>query len=433
MIDYCIWGFGKEGQASYQYLSRLYPNASIAVLTDVFDAKVAQLFTDKQYFYADGGLDLLAQGHFKTIVKSPGISLYRDELVQAKLNGSLVTSSTNLWFQRFPDAKKIIVTGTKGKSTTATLLHYCLSLFGMDLCLAGNLGTPLIDVEPGKDWTILELSSYQLADLTESADISILLNLFPEHIPWHKSVEQYYLDKTHSLKLSSSIICNGQSQLVSQYLVDVTDKTTHFDTPNGFNVKDHQLYYKEDLLQHNFTLKGDHNLANLVCVLTLLDQLKLSWRSILMKLADFEALPHRMELFVDANGIEFINDSISTTPESTKCAIECLANTKLFLLLGGAERQQNYLELLSYLETLDIGHIALIGVTGKRINDYLISVNSKLNFAYYDRLKDACVSIQKLVKPGEKVLLSPAAPSFGEFDNFQQRGDAFLLHAGFSR
>lgn len=456
MIDYCIWGFGQEGRATLNYLMQHCPDKKITILTDEFDPTIAAELSEPstlipisntptpnmpQYVYADEGLKQLAQGVFKTVFKSPGISLYRDEIKLAQAKGCKITSATQLWFDSHPDAQKIIVTGTKGKSTTASLLYFCLQRLGLKTRFAGNVGIPILTTMPAEDYTILELSSYQLADLNAQTDIFVLLNLFPEHVPWHGSVKQYYTDKSHNLLSAKRTVTDTQSHLISQQLSNYSGELHCFNSATGFHCHDNNLYFKTEKLQHNYTLLGEHNLANLSCVLTVLNVLNLPWRDILTQLDLFRPLAHRMEAFVNEQGIQFVNDSISTTPESSICAIKCYCEQPLFLILGGAEREQNYTELIEFILQTDakkcdeqpFRHIALIGVTGKRIEALFQHSQSQIHYQYYASLTEAMTFIMANLVPNSCVLLSPAAPSFGEFKNFQQRGDHFLRLADIKR
>lgn len=430
-----IWGFGQEGQACYQYLTQTFKANNVWILTDEYQADLAD---NPNYIYAEQGLNRLSQGDFKLIIKSPGISLYRDELIQAKQNGSLVSSSTNLWFERYSNAKTIIVTGTKGKSTTASLLGHLMHSMGLDVLVAGNLGLPLISVEPAGDYTILELSSYQLADLNAHTNAFILLNLFQEHVPWHKTAAQYYLDKTRPAhnKDCDLLICNAESQLTQQYLIEPAKQqekpliATYFNQPQGFYCKNNTLFYKDEALNFKFNLKGEHNLKNLAACLTLLNEWQLNWRLALEELAGFNALAHRLEEHEYGNGIIAVNDSISTTPDSTLCALNCYTDKPVYLILGGAEREQDYQSLLSELSQFNIKQLALIGDTGKRIKQELDILNPQIDklpkYQFFDNLPQAMSDILAGVQAGEVILLSPAAPSFGEFKNYQHRGECFI-------
>ncbi|EWH10982.1 UDP-N-acetylmuramoyl-L-alanyl-D-glutamate synthetase [Catenovulum agarivorans DS-2] len=432
MSEYLIWGFGVEGKSAADYLVK--QQQTFSLLTDNFDQTTDNYAKQNaiKYFYGEEGIQQAINQRFKYVIKSPGISLYRPEVQAFKQAGSKITSTTQMWFEAHPNAKTIVVTGTKGKSTTASLLHYLFNLFDVDNELAGNLGRAILEVTPvANSWTILELSSYQLADLHSQVDVFLLLNLFQEHVPWHQTAEQYYLDKTQLARdsLADVVVYNAQSNLSAQYLG--LDELSHgvskvaFADESGFYIKDDALYFKGEELTHNFRLKGQHNLKNLAACLAIVNSLKLDWRPVLTHLSGFTALEHRLQEVQGTNSVLYVNDSISTTPDSTLCALDCYKNQEINLILGGAERSQNYAELVAALDNYQLNKILLLGETGKRIYRQLPS-NLACKAQYFDHMAVGMAWINQHAKAGQVVLLSPAAPSFGEFVNFAERGNLFL-------
>ena len=436
MKTYLIWGFGVEGKSAAIYLANKQLNFSL--LTDVYEQTTHDYAQQHgiEYLYGDSGIQQAIKQPFSYVVKSPGISLYRAEVNLFKQAGSTITSTTQMWFDAYPQAKTIVVTGTKGKSTSASLLHYLFNALGVHSELAGNLGRAILEVKPDDNsWTILELSSYQLADLHSQVDIFLLLNLFQEHVPWHQTAEQYYLDKTRLARdsFADAVVYNAQSSLSAKYLA--LDELSSgvcklaFADERGFHIKDNRLCYQDEQLTHNFALKGQHNLKNLAACLAIVDYLKFDWRQVLTKLSSFAALEHRLQEVQGANSVLYVNDSISTTPDSTLCALDCYKNQEINLILGGAERSQCYAELISALENYHLNKILLLGETGKRILKQLpAALASKAQ--YFDHMAVGMAWLNQHAKAGQVILLSPAAPSFGEFVNFAERGKLFLSFSG---
>ncbi|MBO7257631.1 MAG: hypothetical protein J6V11_01685, partial [Alphaproteobacteria bacterium] len=210
-----IWGMGKEGLSAKQAILKYTSPSSI---TEITEENMNDIF----------GCNI--------IIKSPGVSLYRPEIVQAQQNGILITSSTNLFFaNKNPKATIIAVTGTKGKSTTSSLLAHTLSILGKKTVLGGNIGVPLVDLLDTKaDYIIAELSSYQCADFIGNPDIGILVNLYPEHLPWHGSHDKYYQDKLNMISSASTQILNA------------LDKRTHSYT-NSNNRFKNIVYFNKDI------------------------------------------------------------------------------------------------------------------------------------------------------------------------------------------
>ena len=197
-----IWGYGREGQAALEHLKDKRPDLTLVILNDT---PIRDAPADIEILTGDAAKDALTSGRFALVVKSPGISLYRPEIAQAKAKGTRFTSGTNLWFEAHPEARTIAVTGTKGKSTVSRLIHHLLVKGGFDAKLLGNVGVAALGEQPARDWTVFELSSYQLADFDHAANIGVLTNLYPEHAPWHGGVEPYYRDKLNIFRAPTTL------------------------------------------------------------------------------------------------------------------------------------------------------------------------------------------------------------------------------------
>src|SRR4051812_43430187 len=169
-----IWGLGREGRAALRHLKTTRPDLDITILNDT---PVADSPDGVRVLTGEDAMHALTSGEFVFVVKSPGISLYRPEVAAAQARGTRFTSGTNLWFEHYPQAKTIVVTGTKGKSTTSRLIHHLLVTHGLDARLLGNVGVAALEEAPGRDWTVFELSSYQLADFAHAGDIALVTNL----------------------------------------------------------------------------------------------------------------------------------------------------------------------------------------------------------------------------------------------------------------
>ena len=371
-----IWGMGCEGQAIQKALIQHIPSAHLKEITE---DNISSLFS----------CDIL--------IKSPGISLYRPEIQRAKRLGIFVTSGTNIFMSnKNPTTKLIAITGTKGKSTTSSLMAHTLKTYGFSVCLGGNIGAPLINfVDEKVDFIVAELSSYQCADFTGTPDISILLNLYPEHLQWHKSHTRYYQDKYHMFR-------QGKWQLDNRH--------------NNIHIDQDAFYDEQSFLFpiHCLNLRGVHNAQNACAVLATLKHLGLPLAKAQQAFQTFQALPHRLQIVGTDAGLTFVDDSISTTPETAICAMDSFKGEKITLLVGGFERGQNYQELNQYLQQHHILAIALPD-TGDRIKTP----------HHVQTMKEAVLLAKKITPLGGIVLLSPAAPSYNQYKNFEERGNAF--------
>jgi UDP-N-acetylmuramoylalanine--D-glutamate ligase len=426
-----VWGYGKEGRAALEFLRRRYPRARKYVLDD------ASLPEDA----VPGGVDVIQgktevagairSGRFEAVVKSPGISLYRDEIVEAKQRGVLFTSGTNLWFEHNPHVRRIVVTGTKGKSTTARVLHHILCGYGLKTALLGNVGVAAVshllsEDNARDDYAVIELSSYQAADLEHAPDFAIVTNLFPEHAPWHKGVEQYYKDKLRILRLSGRTVpvCNFASEELRARAGDL-GSAVWFNKPGGFYVEDGALYCRGAKVDCSTSpLKGEHNLSNLAAACTLAELLRLPGIERRVNLEGFRQAPHRMEEFA-CGDVVCVDDSISTIPEATTAALNVYADSRVILFAGGAERGQNYRALARTLKDRHIGAVFLLPATGGRIYDELSRAGVAFPVIQAADLNEAVREAMGIAASGDVLLLSPGAPSFGQFRNFEERGRLF--------
>ena len=401
-----IWGRGKEGEALIKYCI----NNSI------------------QHTVVEGeNVDLSSAD---IVFKSPGISIYNECLKQAVHDGKSVWTSTNIFMaNKHEKMKTIAVTGTKGKSTTSSLLTHILRKKGFSVGFGGNIGLPLIDLIDQKfDFLVAELSSYQCADLKYPFDISIITNLYPEHIDWHKTHEQYYEDKLNLIRIRK----NGQKAILNYSNEEILKRTQneqdiiYFNHSKGFHLTDGYIMNGNKKLfdtSKTINLKGEHNLENICAVLSVLGELGIDLHEIENDILSFESLPHRLQTVAILNGVTFVDDSISTTPETSVAALKAFNNAKhIYLLVGGFDRKQDYSVLLDYVRK-NKQKITLITLplTGTRIAEQAID----LDILKAKDLSDAVFQAKLKAKFGDVVLLSPGAPSYHAYRNFEARGEDF--------
>jgi UDP-N-acetylmuramoylalanine--D-glutamate ligase len=198
-----ILGVGREGQAAWRYLHTRHPAMQLTLVAETEpDRDFMEQLTERDRLWtgplAEAGLE-----DFDILIRSPGISIYRNSIQRASAAGANITTPSNLWFEAHAEQNTICITGTKGKSTTSALLAHMLESCGYRVGLAGNIGLPLLACDHrGVDWWVIELSSYQLADLEADPAISVVLNLSPEHLDWHGNAQNYRDDKLRLVKLT---------------------------------------------------------------------------------------------------------------------------------------------------------------------------------------------------------------------------------------
>lgn len=416
-----IWGFGREGRAALQHLKATRPGAEIVILDD---APLTDVPHGLPVLHGEEAKKALCDGAFSLVVKSPGISLYRPEIAAAKAKGTHVTSGINLWFTQYTDARTIIVTGTKGKSTTSRLIHHLLVSAGYDTKLLGNVGIAALEEKPARDWTVFELSSYQLADFEHASDIALVTNLYPEHAPWHGGVEPYYRDKLNAFRDAKTMaIANRAHEELARRVKDRAN-LRWFNEAAGFREQDGKLFFgAREIEVKNFSLRGAHNIANLAAACTVAEMAGCKDLRKSIDMAGFEQLAHRLEEF-SVGHVTCVNDSISTVPQATLAALAAYADRPIVLIAGGTDRGQDYGELADALLRSKMRALILLPVTGTRLREAL---NGCASFDIVDagNLAEAVEAAAKSATAGDAILLSPAAPSFEEFRNFEERGTRF--------
>ena len=441
-----IWGFGREGRSTYRRLRAAFPDKPLTILNDapLPDVVAGELAADPVEIVTGPSAVAERLGdtarRLDVIVKSPGIGLYRPGVAAARALGTRITSATNIWFAENPEARTVAVTGTKGKSTTASLAAHLLRHAGRTVALAGNIGTAVLDLPPdagARDTiVVLELSSYQIADLAHAPTVAVLLNLYPEHIDWHLTTEAYYRDKLRLFRPGADqlIILNKQDPTTRRLTADWPAPIRYFNDPAGLHVRDDGVYDGGRRLcaADAVPLPGRHNRLNLCAALAAARACGVEPDACLPGLATFRSLPHRLQIVGERDGVTYVDDSISTTPESAMAAVAAFAGRPITLLLGGYDRRQDYAELSRVLPRAGVVAVVTLPDNGPAVAAAVRAVGTTAPpvFEAAD-LAEAVAIARRWTPPGGVVLLSPAAPSYGRFANFEERGRRFAELAGF--
>lgn len=426
-----ILGYGKEGQSTYQFIRKYLPdihltisdqNEKIQDLNELKKDSNISLITGTEYL---SNLD-----EYECIIKSPGISLKNINTNKIK---EKITSQLELFLEV---AKKntIGVTGTKGKSTTSSLIYQIIHEQNPNVVLAGNIGTPILStLESIKENTlfVLEMSSHQLEFLKISPHIGIVLNLFEDHLDHAGSVEHYHNCKMNMFqnqdKEDIMIYCSDNEDLL--HLV----KTRNYKAkPYSVNmrseaadvfIKNNQVFYKQKCLydtDEERKLIGKHNLENIMIALLVSEILGLSNEKAKTTIMNFEPLEYRLQSIGKRNQVEFYMDTLSTIPASTIESIEALKKVNT-LIFGGLDRGISYDSLIKYLQDSSVEHLICMPTTGHTIGKKL----KRNNIYFVDNLEEAVLLAKKVTKKNTICLLSPAAPSYDKFKNYQEKGDKF--------
>ena len=413
-----LYGAGREATSTRAFLKARQPELKVFVTVDSGDADI-----DDAEVIPPAELAAAIKAHrFGMIVKSPGVSRYKDIFDIARDAGIPVTSNLNLWGTAYrADRTVIAISGTKGKSTTATLTHLMLTRSGIDAGLAGNVGRAPLEIADRHAVVIFELSSYQTADMSFLPDIAAVTNLYPEHVDWHGSVETYYRDKLHLIDREGGFPVALGAAAQGNALV-------------ARAVRDHRRLIREltpeetaaiDKAVMGSRLKGAHNLDNarLAAQITLAAGGTLE--GVLRGIAAFVPLPHRLEEH-QFGGTIFVNDSISTTPEATKAALAAYRGMRLALIAGGHERQQDYDELAALLTGYGVTALACLPVTGTRLAAATRMSAPRISILEEPDLESAMRALYRQRNAFDAIILSPGAPSYNQFKNFEERGRRFV-------
>ena len=416
-----LYGAGREALSTRNFLKAHQPDLKVFVTVDSGSADLPDT-----ELIAPADLPAAIRDHtFGLIVKSPGVSRYKDIFDIARNAGIPTTSNLNLWGMTYRHGRRVIaITGTKGKSTTATLTHLMLTHSGLDAGLAGNVGLAPLDIADQHATVIFELSSYQTADMNFLPDIAAVTNLYPEHVDWHGTVERYFHDKLHLIDRDGGFPVALGTAARTNLLVQAATRDPRRLLPD----LDATTIAAVDAAVATSRLKGAHNLDNARLAATIALAADGTLDGILAGIAAFRPLPHRLEEH-QFGGKIFVNDSISTTPEATKAALAAYPGHRIALIAGGHERQQDYAELASLLTGYGVTTLACLPVTGERLAAATRHSAPDIAVLSEPDLAAAMTTLSARRTEFDAVILSPGAPSYNQFKNFEERGRHFVALA----
>ena len=439
-----LWGWGHEGHAAYRALRACLPSLPLTLFCSAAEASEAGALNDALL-----AIELAASGEclatFEVVVKSPGISAYAPAALFAAQHGTRLVGGTALWFAEHAGAhgevaNAICVTGTKGKSTTSSLLAHLLRAAGLRTALVGNIGVPLLSLlNAHADIWAIELSSYQTRDVAASGAhprIAIVTNLHPEHLDWHGSQARYIEDKLALVTAAQPRIAvlNAADPLLAQLALPGCD-IRWYGNAAGWHLREDALFRGDAFVMATATLPlpGRHNRSNLCAVLTALEAYGLDAVALAPQAASFQPLPNRLQVLGEHGGYLYVNDSISTTPMATQAALDVYAGRPVAVLVGGHDRGLPWDEFADAMRVHAPNAIITMGQNGPRIHALLAPLATQAGFALRaaNDLADAMTKAREALPEGGVILLSPGAPSFGAYKNYVARGRHFAELAGF--
>lgn len=430
-----ILGFGKEGKSTYTFIRKYLKDIHLTIKDKNDKIKDDELLKDDKNITIITGENYLNDlDKYDLIMKTPGIS-FRDINI-SKIKDK-ISSELEILLKYFKH-NIIGITGTKGKSTTSSLMYDILKNNDKKCFLLGNIGIPIFDFidKIDNDTTlVVEMSSHQLEFITNSPHIAIITNFYQDHLDHTNGLEDYYHAKLNITKHQSSsdtlIYYQGCSALDER--IEALDLKSNVLKVNFGNCDiktycDGEYIYidKKPVYNTNDTrnLIGNHNLINIMLCLTASNLLGLDLIKTVNAINSFKPLEHRLELVGTYNDVTYYNDSIATIPDATINGINALKKVNT-LIFGGLDRGIDYNDFVEYLKQAPIENLICMPTTGHKIAKELIEAKANKEIYIVDTLEEAVKKAKEVTKKGMICLMSPAAASYEYFKNFEEKGNAY--------
>ena len=405
-----IYGYGVEGRATAAKLAEF--DVTVVVVDDA-PSEAGVLATD------EGGLEALLECDI--VLKSPGISPLSPTIARLREAGVPLTSALNLWLTPEVRGRVIGVTGTKGKSTTTSLITFFLTALGESATAVGNIGAPPYDppADVSEGWLVLEMSSFQCVDVTTAPAIIVLTALGSDHLDWHGSLEQYRHDKLSITRAAGEhVTLVADSPTLRQY-TDVLGGEVQFVTPD------------DSRLSSALHLLGDHSRSNVALALAAVARatnrsIEAVREAVVAAADSFVPLPGRLTPLGTIDGVRFVDDGLATSSLPTIAALAVFANEPVTLIVGGFDRGVDYGVLADALaQRTTLTTVVAMGPAGRRMAEAIRLAAPTMTVHDVATMADAVAVAKAESAPGSVVLFSPAAPSFDQYRNWRERSEDF--------
>ncbi|MDX1626511.1 MAG: UDP-N-acetylmuramoyl-L-alanine--D-glutamate ligase [Wenzhouxiangellaceae bacterium] len=421
-----LLGFGREGRALEAALAALSIDADVHVWSESRPDREPAAWP-----LTVGPLDArIAEADL--VLRSPGVPDRHSALQACRRAGVPVTGPSSLWFGARPDQPCIAVTGSKGKSTTTMLVAELLRAAGNSVEVAGNIGRPLVGLlDADADWFVVELSSYQLVDLQGRPSVGVITRLFPEHADWHGSEQAYYDAKLRLVDLLEGrpLWINGGDARLADAVRGV-EGLNLANLPDDLHGRNDGLWRGEKRLlsAEDWPLAGRHNLDNLALAWSVVESVtdEAGAARFVAAARAFRALPHRLEEVPGPSGRRYVNDSIATTPYATRAALETCRGP-VVLIAGGQPRDADWTPVVEVAGRHRLRGLVTLPDNGPAVARFLVDRGAvggeRVRAA--GGIEEAVELADAMAGPGATILLSPGAPSFPHFRDFEERGRRF--------
>ena len=419
LIDYIkdkkilILGFGREGKSTYNFIRKHLPEKVLAI-----GDKNAVTLEDANISFRCGDDYLENLGDFDLVFKSPGIPFLGVKYPDT----TEITCQTDM-FLRFADCTIVGITGTKGKTTTSTLIYRMLSETGRDVALIGNMGIPVfekIDMPEGSI-AVIEMSSHQLEFTRSSPHVAVMTNVYEEHLDHYEEGFKGYVNAKLNIVRHQTekdvFVFNGTQGLKEYIDTDALASETVkvYAEPDGFI---------KTLAGLNNNLRGRHNAMDIGFAAAAARAMGADNEAIRRAIEKFEGIPNRMEYFGTFAGVDYYNDAIATIPEAVLCAVEAIGNVGT-LIIGGLDRGLDYTEFEKALSVLNIDNLVCLPETGHNIADNIAKIGTSICMYKAKDLPDAVDFCIAHTEKGKACIMSPAAASYNYYRDFEEKGNHF--------
>ena len=388
------------------------------------------------------GDDYLKNIDADIIFRSPGTQPDKPELLALKENGKVLTSEMEVFFDLCP-CKIIAVTGSDGKTTTTTIISELLKAEGKTVHLGGNIGKPLLpEIESVKDddYAVVELSSFQLITMRKSPDIAVVTNLAPNHLDWHKDMDEYIESKKNLILHQNAFgkaVVNLDNEIANSFSKDVRGQLAKFSVKeelfNGAYLDGTTIVYsdygnKTEIMDiSDIKIPGMHNVENYLAAISAVWGL-VSAETIKSVAKTFGGVAHRAECVRELDGVKYYNDSIASSPTRTALGTLSLYDEKIIIIAGGYDKHIPY-EPLGPVINNKVKLLVLLGDTAPKIEAAVKNADNydenAIKIITVTNMEEAVAEAKKYAVKGDIVSLSPASASFGLYKNFEERGNHF--------
>ena len=437
------------GVSNIPLIDYMYEKGALVTLFDnrkqeELSEEIINKINNYSFKYIGGEDNLKELKGFDIVFRSPSCLPTRPELEAEKERGAIITSEIEMLMKLAP-CKIIGVTGTEGKTTTSSIIYAIVKVAGYTCYLGGNIGNPIftkLNTITENDIIVLEMSSFQLMQMDVSPNISLVTNIFPDHLNVHKDMNEYIDSKKEIFLHQNSddlVVLNYDNEITRNFEKDVKGNVVFFSSKEDLN--DGYIYDKNSgnivlckngvktniINKSDIKLRGIHNYENICAALAVTASL-VDTKTQVKAIKEFIGVEHRLEFVREIGGVKYYNDSIGTSPASTIAGLNAF-DENIILLAGGSDKGLDYTEIGEKIAE-KVGTLILCGPTSKIIEKATKDAlhGKQINIIYVKNMEEAVLKAKENAKPGDIVLLSPASASFDLYKNFAERGKTFKYY-----